>query len=85
MKKSACLDSLTPSVTVTFHPEKSMIKAGKVCPNTDVKYIECHDPVSIRVSTTYVRCSMKRYHKSQKINFALQYEFSFHVGNSVGH
>lgn len=46
LQKSACLNNLDPSITVTFHPEKSMIKAGKVCPNTDVKYIECHDPVS---------------------------------------
>lgn len=46
VKKSSCLDSVNPSITVTFHPEKSMIKAGKVCSNSDVKYIECHDPVS---------------------------------------
>ncbi|KAK7574393.1 hypothetical protein V9T40_011584 [Parthenolecanium corni] len=44
VQKSACIDSLNPTITVTFHPEKSMIKAGRVCQNTDVKYIECHDP-----------------------------------------
>lgn len=49
VQKSACLDSLNPTITVTFHPERSMIKAGRVCPNTDVKYIECHDPVSILI------------------------------------
>ncbi len=46
VQKSACLNSLDPLITVTFHPEKSMIKAGKVCPNKNVKYIECRDTVS---------------------------------------
>ncbi|XP_065201913.1 uncharacterized protein LOC135832537 isoform X2 [Planococcus citri] len=44
VKKSACLEAVNPSIIVTFHPEKTMIKAGTVCQNSDVKYIECHDP-----------------------------------------